>query len=149
MRVHTLKVSKLMVTYLFASRRDVSSLYRYEPELGRFVLHSNLTTPEALSAEFFVIDNTQYLFLSIFRAANGAPNTHSQLYQWNRASDRFELRQLIPTNGARNAKFFEQGGRSFLAIANIYDGVSYAPDSYVLAWCGAQRMLACLSCAES
>ena len=79
------------------------------------------------------IAGEDFLFLSEDRDTK-SPRIASRLLTFNTTTNRFEVFQSIPTDGAHAAELFEgPGGKAYLAIANFGDrlGKRYASDSSV------------------
>jgi hypothetical protein len=100
-----------------------------------WALHQALPTHGAHDAELATFAGTAYLFLAEDRS-DATTRITSSLYTLDAATQRFELLQRIPTDGAHGGEFFAfTGGVPCLAVANFGDrlGKRYAARSSV--WC--------------
>ena len=65
-------------------------------------------------------------FLGVANHYDGSTRTlKSDIYALNDAQTAFKLFQQIDTMGARSMAAFTAGGRTFLGVANAYDGITY------------------------
>ena len=84
---------------------------------GAFVDDGALALPGGEDIEVFTLDGRQYLAAASLRTGNGPYdlNCESPIYRWEHGA--WAPIQSIPTFAAKQWRFFEFGGRRFLALA--------------------------------
>ena len=119
----------LGIAFIYAdgSYSTDSRIYRWNGTA--FEQFQSLRTVGALQMKFFVIDNVTFLAVASFQSSTSSFEIDSKIYQWNGAS--FEEFQNIGTSGAAGWEHFVSEGTAYLAVANNYDGSSYAVDSAI------------------
>ena len=107
-----------------------SKIYKWDSNIDKFVLFQLIPTNGALDWEHFVIDNDHYLVVA--NCYNDLTvNKNSKIYKWNINTNKFDLFQSIPINGAFDWKYFVINNDHYLAVANYYNDLTGNINSYI------------------
>jgi hypothetical protein len=125
--------------FLVSCGSDSDSPVEPDPEVSySFVYKQGIPTEGGADFEAFEIGGQPYL--AVANANDGSNvNIDSKIYWWD-AGDSFAIFQLIPTSQASDWEYFEMGGESYLAVANLSDGSTTNIDSKIYKWSGASFM---------
>ena len=104
----------------YSGRKYNTDSFIYRWDGNKFVLFQSIPTRGALAWHPFVISGQTYLGVANHHGDSQKHNTHSVVYQASGA--RFIKYQEFPTHGAYGMTTFEYKGRTYLAVANYYNG---------------------------
>ena len=104
----------------YSGRKYNTDSFIYRWDGNKFVLFQSIPTRGALAWHPFVISGQTYLGVANHHGDSQKHNTHSVVYQASGA--RFIKYQEFPTHGAHGMTTFEYKGRTYLAVANYYNG---------------------------
>lgn len=84
---------------------------------GRFVDHGSVPVPGGEDAEYFRIDDREFLATATLRVGSGPYDLNCSSTIFELVHGRFESFQSFPTFAAKQWTYFEAGGRRFLGLA--------------------------------
>ena len=108
----------------------MSELYRYNSTTMQFESFQKIQTIVATGCEYFRIGDDHFLAFAN-SLDDGSWHVKSAVYRYNTTTAVFETFQEIETSGAQSWEHFRIGASHFLAVANLYDGLSYELNSVV------------------
>ncbi|PKL77454.1 MAG: hypothetical protein CVV27_05385 [Candidatus Melainabacteria bacterium HGW-Melainabacteria-1] len=122
-----------------------SRIYKWNG--SQFALFQSVPTHGASAWKHFTIGPDHYLMVANTATGTGGNvvnvNTQSELFKWN--GTQFVSIQSIPTTAARDWEHLQVGEEHFLAVANEYNGSSYASSTNIFSeiyrWNGSQFTL--------
>ena len=107
-----------------------SVVYKYNNVTMQFEVFQEFITDFARAWEHFTIGSDD--FIAVANSHNGTSSLMPVVvYRYNVTASVFEQFQEIPSKDARDVRYFNISGEHFIAIANVYDDVSYAQDAVV------------------
>lgn len=117
-------------------------LYRADEGTSQFKEYQQLDVPGGEDAEFFTIDDRSFLATASIRSGSGPSynmNAESCIFEWD-GKTMAEF-QCIPTFGAKQWRYFDIEGRSFLALAQGLEMAGVEPtipstNSTIFEWDG-------------
>lgn len=119
-----------------ANQASDSVLYMYDNTSREFEEVQTFPTRQAIDWTFFAVGNRNFLAVANADAPPGNV-ADSAIYQYNSASNVFELVQTIPTLGAHAAEHFVVEHTHYLAFANFFDSSTYRTTSIILRYSNA------------
>ena len=115
-----------MFSFSFA---DCSSCY--------FEKYQDLPTRGALAVEHFTINGSLFLAFANYESDTAEKyNTDSFIYKFNDLTGKFFLYQTIGTHGGHDVEYFTISGEHYLAVANVYNGITHRLNSVIYLWNG-------------
>ena len=88
--------------------------------------------------EHFTINGSLFLAFANFVSDTAEKyNTDSFIYKFNDLTGKFFLYQTIGTHGGHDVEYFTISGKHYLAIANVYNGITNRLNSVIYLWNGA------------
>ena len=116
----------LMFSFSFP---DCSSRY--------FEKYQDLPTRGAHSVEHFTIAGSLFLAFANYESDTAEKyNTDSFIYKFNDLTGKFFLYQTIGTHGGHDVEYFTISGEHYLAVANVYNGITHRLNSVIYLWNG-------------
>ena len=108
---------------------DCSSCY--------FEKYQDLPTRGAHSVEHFTIDGSLFLAFANYLSDTAENyNTDSFIYKFNDLTGKFFVYQTIGTHGGHDVEYFTISGEHYLAVANVYNGITLRLNSVIYLWNG-------------
>ena len=124
----TVFISVLNCAPLF-SYPDCSSYY--------FQKYQDFPTRGAHAVEHFTINGSLFLAFANYESDTAEKyNTDSFIYKFNDLTGKFFLYQTIATNGGHDVEYFTISGKHYLAVANVYNGITHRLNSVIYLWNG-------------
>jgi len=101
-----------------------SNIYRLNTTTQQFALFQQIDTIGTRNWKYFNINNTSYL--AVVNQYDGTTyNIKSNIYRFDSTAQQFVLFLQIDTNGALDWEFFTINNTMYLAVANLYNDVTY------------------------
>ena len=118
------------MNFMFSfSYPDCSSWY--------FEKYQDLPTRGAHAVEHFTINGSLFLAFANYKSDTAEKyNTDSFIYKFNDLTGKFFLYQTIGTHGGHDVEYFTISGEHYLAVANVYNGITYRLNSVIYLWNG-------------
>ena len=108
---------------------DCSSCY--------FEKYQDLPTRVAHSVEHFTIAGSLFLAVANYESDTAEQYiTDSFIYKFNDLTGKFFLYQTIGTHGGHDVEYFTISGEHYLAVANVYNGITHRLNSVIYLWNG-------------
>ena len=108
---------------------DCSSYY--------FEKYQDLPTRGAHAVEHFTINGSLFLAFANYKSDPAQKyNTDSFIYKFNDLTGKFFLYQTIGTHGGHDVEYFTISGEHYLAVANVYNGITHRLNSVIYLWNG-------------
>ena len=107
-----------------------SFIYKWDG--NKFAMFQSIPTRGALASQPFVISGQTFLGVANYHGDSQKHNTRSVVYQ--ASGSRFVNYQEILTHGAADMATFEYKGRTYLAVANHYNGQKHNINSALYKW---------------
>ena len=115
-----------------ANQYDNSMIYEWSPASNKFEEFQNMHTQGAYEWKAFSMGERQ--LLAVANSYSGSTSEiESVIYEYQAATDNFEVFQSVHTQGARGWEAFSMGGRLMLVVANhLNDDSLYKIDSAII-----------------
>ena len=107
-----------------------------------FEKQQDLPTKGGSDVEHFTIDGTRFLAFANHKSDTEGFNTDSFIYKQNDSTGNFFLYQTLGTHGGIDMEYFKTADQHYLAVANIFDGISYRMNSVIYKWDISQEQFA-------
>ena len=127
-----------VANYYDGSTRSTKSVI-YKWSSGKFNKFQEIATEGALGCTAFVINNDTFIAFANYYNSQQKYSVQSTVFKWS--GGHFVKLQSLQTYGARDVKFFNINGHTFLAFANYYSGSSHNTDSFIYKWDGGRFVL--------
>ena len=102
-----------------------------------FEKYQDLPTRGAHAVEHFTIDGSLFLAFANYESDTAENyNTDSFIYKFNDLTGKFFVYQTIGTHGGHDVEYFTISGEHYLAVANVYNGITYTLSSVIYLWNG-------------
>ena len=87
--------------------------------------------------EHFTIDGSLFLAFANYESDTAENyNTDSFIYKFNDLTGKFFVYQTIGTHGGHDVEYFTISGEHYLAVANVYNGITHRLNSVIYLWNG-------------
>ena len=87
--------------------------------------------------EHFTINGSLFLAFANYESDTAEKyNTDSFIYKFNDLTGKFFLYQTIGTHGGHDVEYFTISGEHYLAVVNVYNGITHRLNSVIYLWNG-------------